>query len=283
VWAGLESVYCELDSGTYQICIEQVASLIDKNVCAIMGVHLWGGACDTKALEQIATAHGIELYFDAAQAFGCTLDGVHIGNFGRCEVLSFHQANILNATEGGCICTNEDGLAARLRTMRSSSGAGETVSVVKTVNGRMSEAQAAIALMNLEDFPANRQNNQNLHRYYANRLESVPGLRLIKPSGVSLSNFQCAVCRVDELEYGLSRDALIALLKAERVFAEPVPEYPRRLNGPDILTGSCMQLPIGACMTAQRVERVCMLLTEAQREATAIRARLASAPADGPG
>ena len=166
VWAGLEPVYCDIDSDTHQICIEDVASLIDESVGAIMGVHLWGGACDTEALAQMAAAHGVQLYFDAAHAFGCTVDGVHIGNFGRCEVFSFHQANILNGTEGGCICTNEDDLAARLRTMRSSSGAAEAVSVIKTVNGRMSEAQAAIALMSVEDFPANRQNNQNLHGHY---------------------------------------------------------------------------------------------------------------------
>jgi len=274
VWAGLEPVYCELDPGTYQICVEQVTPLIDKNVCAIMGVHLWGGACDTQALARIANAHGIQLYFDAAHAFGCTVDQVCIGHFGRCEVFSFHQDNILNATEGGCICTNDDQLAARLRTMRSSSGAGEAVPVDKTVNGRFSEAQAAIALMNLEAFSVHRQNNEDLHGQYETRLGSLPGLQLVKPSGVSLSNFQCALCRVDELEYGLPRDALIALLAAENVFAQPVPEYPRRLNGPDILTAYCIQLPIGAGMTVQRVERVCTLLTQAHRGATAIRARL---------
>ena len=158
--------------------------------------------------------------------------------------------------------------------MRSSSGAPETVAVAKTVNGRFSEAQAAIALMNLEDFAAHRLANEELHRDYQVRLGSIPGLHLVKPSGISLSNFQCAVCRVDKLEYGLSRDALIALLAAENVFAQPVAEHPGRLNGPDILTASCIQLPIGACMTAERVERVCALLAGAHREATAIRARL---------
>jgi dTDP-4-amino-4,6-dideoxygalactose transaminase len=274
-WAGVEPVYCDIDPDTHQMCVERVRSRISKNIGAIMGVHLWGGACDTKALAQIAAAHGIQLYFDAAQAFGCTVDGVHIGNFGRCEVFSFHQANILNATEGGCICTNDDELAARLRTMRSSSGAGEIVPVIKTVNGRMSEAQAAIALMNLDDFPANRQNNQNLHRCYENGLESFPGLRLIKPSGVSYSNFQNAVCRVDELEFGVSGDMLVALFNAENVCAEIQPRYPRRLSDAQSVGESYIQLPIGASVTAQDVERICSILIQAHRAAPAIRARLA--------
>jgi dTDP-4-amino-4,6-dideoxygalactose transaminase len=271
LWAGLEPVYCEIDLATHQVSIEHVAALIDENVVAIMGAHLWGGACDTNALTRLATAHGIQLYFDAAHAFGCMVDGVHIGNFGRCEVFSLHQANILNATEGGCICTNDDALAARLRTMRSSSAAGEAVAVIKTVNGRMSEAQAAIALMNLEDFPANRQRNEELHRSYHILLESVPGLQLIKPSGVSLSNLQCAACRVDELEYGLSRNVLVALLNAENVCAEPQTQYPR-----DSLSAPYIHLPIGAGMTVQEVERICTILTRANRNAPAIRARLAA-------
>ncbi len=274
VWAGLEPVYCDVDSDTSQINIDQVASLIDENVSAIMGVHLWGGACDPQALAQITALHGIQLYFDAAHAFGCIVNGVHIGNFGRCEVLSFHQANILNATEGGCVCTNDDELAARLRTMRSSSGAGEPVSVIKTVNGRMSEAQAAIALMNLDDFPANRDNNETLYHTYEVGLESIRGLQLIKPTGVSLSNFQCVVCRINELDYGLSSKVLIALLNAENVCARPRPKYSRRLPDAESVSDPCIQLPIGAGMTVQHVERICAILTKAYGAAPAIRARL---------
>jgi dTDP-4-amino-4,6-dideoxygalactose transaminase len=275
-WAGLEPVYCDVDLDTQQIDIDQVATLIDEKVTAIMGVHLWGGACDPQALAQLADLHGIQLYFDAAHAFGCTVDGIHIGNFGRCEVLSFHQANILNATEGGCICTHDDELAAYLRTMRSSSGVGRPVSVIKTVNGRMSEAQAAIALMNLEDFPANRTHNETLHRNYEMQLESVPGLQLIKPTGVSFSNFQCAVCRVNELEYGLSPQILIALLNAENVYAKPEATYSRPL--PDAASADTfyIQLPIGTGVTVQEVERICTILTRAYRVAPAIRARVAS-------
>jgi dTDP-4-amino-4,6-dideoxygalactose transaminase len=284
-WAGLEPVFCDIDPDTHQIDSGQIAALIDKDVSAIMGVHLWGGACDTKALAKLAEAHGVQLYFDATHAFGCALDGVHIGNFGRAEVLSFHQDNILNATEGGCICTNDDELAARLRTMRSSAGAGKPVEVTKTVNGRMSEAQCAIALMSLEDFPANRQNNQTLHRIYAAQLAQITGLHLVKPSGVSFSNYQSVVCQVDESKFGLSRDLLIALLKAENVnarryfypclhrsipYAQQLPQYLELLPNTDSLSASCIQLPIGALVSVKDVVCICDILGRAHYAAPAI-------------
>jgi dTDP-4-amino-4,6-dideoxygalactose transaminase len=287
-WAGLEPVFCDVNPDTHQIALDQVAALIDKDVSAIMGVHLWGGACEPEALAELAKANGVQLYFDAAHAFGCEVDGVRIGNFGRAEVFSFHATKILSATEGGCICTNDDELAARLRTMRSSAGAGKPTEVVRTVNGRMSEAQCAIALMSLEDFPANRQNNETLYRLYAAQLAAIPGLHLVRPSGVSLSNYQYLVCQIDEGEFGLSRDTLIALLKAENVnarryfypglhrsipYAQDFPRYLERLPNTDSLSASCIQLPIGALVSAQGVERICSILSRAHQAAPSIRGR----------
>lgn len=288
-WAGLEPVFCDVDPDTHQLDLKQVAALIDQDVSAIMGVHLWGGACQPKVLAELAGAHGVQLYFDAAHAFGCAVDDVRIGNFGRAEIFSFHQDNILNAGEGGCICTNDDELAAKLRVMRSSAGAGnKPAEVTKTVNGRMSEAQCAIALMSLEDFSANQQNNQALYHLYETRLAAISGLHLVKPSGVSFSNYQYLVCRVDEHTFGLSRDVLIALLKAENInarryfypgvhrsipYAQQLPQYLERLPNTDRLSATCIQLPIGALVSAQSVQRICEILGRAHQAAPAIRER----------
>jgi len=51
--------------------------------------------------------------------------------------------------DGAYLATNDIDLADRLRTMRSSSGVSRLLPVKKTVNGRMSEAQAGIALLSL--------------------------------------------------------------------------------------------------------------------------------------
>lgn len=287
-WAGLEPVFCDIDLDTHQIAIDRIAALIDKDVSAIMGVNLWGGACNPKALTELAATHGVQLYFDSAHAFGCTVDGVRIGNFGRAEVFSFHATKILSATEGGCICTNDDDLAARLRSIRPSYGADKPVNIVRVVNARMSEAQAAIALMSLEDFPANQKNNETLYRLYEARLNAIPGLHLVRPTGVSFSNYQYVVCRVDESEFGLPRDLLIDLLKAENVvarryfypgvhrsipYAQELPQYLDNLPNTDSLCASCIQFPIGALVSARDIERICNILNRAQQASADIRAR----------
>ncbi|MDA8155952.1 MAG: DegT/DnrJ/EryC1/StrS family aminotransferase [Actinomycetota bacterium] len=287
-WAGLEPVFCDVDPITHHIDPDRVKALIGNGVSAIMGVNLLGGACDQGALAAVAEANGIQVYFDSAHAFGCEAGGVKIGNFGRAEVFSFHSDNIINAAEGGCICTSDDELAARLRSIRPSYGPDIPVNILRVANARMSEAQAAAALMGLEDFQANRANNEKLFHLYEKFLVEIPGLRLVRPGGVSLSNYQHLVCVVDEAEFGMGRDLLIKLLRAENILAKrlfypglhrsipyvnALPQYGETLPNTDRLCARSVQFPIGALVSAPDVERICGILLMAHQNAGEILAR----------
>jgi len=274
-WVGIEPVFCDVDPETHQMDVGHLETLIDDDVSGIMGVNLWGGACDVQALQAVATRHGIALYFDSAHAFGCEVNGKKIGGFGDMEVFSFHATKVLSTTEGGCICTNDDELAARLRNIRSSYGAGNPVSVVKTSNGRMSEAQGAIGLLNLEDFEANRQKNESLFQVYQRELEGVSGIKVVKAAGVSRSNHQYMVCQIDDDVFGLTRDELVKVLAAENInarryfypgthrsigFLDNPSGAPGKLPVTEHLCQNCIQLPIGALVEEDMVVRVCGLI-----------------------
>ena len=73
-------------------------------------------------------------------------------------VLSFDSFNTAFGF-GACIYTDDDDFADALRCMRSSGGIRRKVTVKRTVNGRMSEAQAAFCLLRLKylnsDFASN--------------------------------------------------------------------------------------------------------------------------------
>ena len=288
-WAGLNPLFCDIDRDTHQIDVNEILNRMDDEVSAVMGVNLWGGACQPKILEELATTLGVPLYFDSAHAFGCMVEEGKIGGFGQAEVFSFHATKILNATEGGCICTNDDDLALRLRSIRPSYGAAAPVPIVRVANARMSEAQAAVALMSLEDFPENRANNEKLYRLYERYLREVPGIRLVKPAQVVFSNYQYLICEIDSRQFGLSRDQLLEVLKAENVIARRY-FYPglhrcipyaddARLGGAkfphtDELCQVCVQLPIGARVSETSVEKICDILVRIHGHAQGIRDRL---------
>ena len=289
LWASLEPLFCDIDPNTHQLSTEQVIKHIDKGADAILGVNLWGGSCNPETLTHLAKKNGIQIFFDSAHGFGCEVDGTKLGNFGSAEVFSFHATKIMNTTEGGCICTNDDDLAHRLRNIRSSYGVEKQVDVVKTSNGRMSEAQAAIGLMSLDDFSKNRQNNKTLHRLYESELNGIPGITLLQPTDVSFSNYQYLVCMVDEKEYGVSRDTLINLLKDQNILARryfypglhrTIPFSSMHKNDTDVfpntdyVCSSCIQFPLGALISDQDVVNICGVVKKVHDHSSKIRSNI---------
>lgn len=289
-WNGLRPVFCDVDPETHHIDPEAASRLIDKDVSGILGVHLWGGACDISGLQEVCDQHGLKLYFDAAHAFGCRVAERPVGGFGELEVFSFHATKVLNATEGGCVTTNDDDLAARLRNIRSSYGAGPPVPVTKTSNGRMSEAQAAFALISLRDHAKIRARNEDLFRAFDRGLAGIPGIRLIHPVNVTQSNYQYAACEVDPDRFGMTRDFLMEILHAENIIARRY-FYPgthrtvgftdfadsesARLPVTEHLTETGLQLPLGARVDQMAVTRICEIIGLAQESAADLcRARL---------
>jgi dTDP-4-amino-4,6-dideoxygalactose transaminase len=283
-----------VDPGTHQLDPRQVdRALQDDSVSAILAVNLWGDACQHEELSHLAKHHGIPLYYDSAHAIGCEVDGRSMGGFGALEVFSFHATKVLSAAEGGCISTDDDELAARLRNIRSSYGAGHSVHVRRTANGRMSEAQAAIALLSLKSLTANIERNQTLYEIYASELAGVPGLRLLRPQNVSCSNYQYVVCEIDASTYGLSRNQLHAVLKAENVlsrryfypgihrctpYIEMLPRAGDSLPVTEALCERVLQFPIGHAVDARAVARITGTIRAAQAQALAIRRLMEGTP-----
>src|SRR5690349_4944149 len=100
-WQEITPVFCDIDPRTHNIDPQQVEKLITPRTTGIIGVHVWGRACDVAALEAIAARRRLTLLFDAAHAFGCSYRGRMIGGFGDAEVLSFHATKFFNSFEGG--------------------------------------------------------------------------------------------------------------------------------------------------------------------------------------
>jgi dTDP-4-amino-4,6-dideoxygalactose transaminase len=157
-----------------------------------------------------------------------------------------------------------------------------------TVNARMSEAQAAIALTSLQGIDERIANNRMIFERYRLALDGVPGVRLVQPSNVTRSNYQCIVVEIAEDHFGLSRDLLWSVLRAEGVrarryfkpgihrsvpFDTLYPQYAEALPVTDRLCDTVLQLPIGALVTTEDAERIGDLIRDAHAYADGLLAR----------
>jgi dTDP-4-amino-4,6-dideoxygalactose transaminase len=289
-WAGIDPLFCDVDPQTHILTPELVAPLLDdQEVSAILPVHLWGNLCNTEDLEELARRKGIPVYYDAAHAFGCTRNGRKAGCHGALEIFSFHATKVFNTTEGGCVCTNDDDIAERLRNLRSSYGRRISVDIPVHANGRFSEAQAVMGLLCLEEYDSIIEANKARFELYTELLRNIPGIRMLQPVSSEESNYQYVVLEIDKQAFGLTRDQLILLLEAENIFARryfvpgmhrciPYKDlYPNVVDAlpiTDMLCETVMQLCSGQAISLQDVRTICELINFIFDNADSLRMRL---------
>ena len=217
-WQGITPVFADIDPATHNLDPDAVRRMITPRTTGIIGVHLWGRPAPVDELQAVADEYGLQLMFDAAHAFGCSYRGRTIGNFGACEVLSFHATKVLNSMEGGAVVTNDNALAAAMRLMRNFGFSGYDDVIHPGTNGKMPEVNAAMGLVNLDALPqfiaANRQN----YYAYAEAFAGIDGLTLLEYDEASSPNYQYVVIEVSP-DFQATRDEVVVALQAENILA----------------------------------------------------------------
>jgi dTDP-4-amino-4,6-dideoxygalactose transaminase len=216
---GITPVFADIDPVTHNLDTRSAEALITPRTTAIMGVHLWGRACNTDSVQALARKHSLRVIYDAAHAFGCSRQGRMIGTFGDCEVFSFHATKFLNSFEGGAITTNSDELAAQLRLIRNFGFIGFDKVVRLGTNAKMPEICAAMGLTSLESIGSLIATNRNHYALYQQELASLPSLSLINYDHAEKNNFQYIVIEIDKARCPVSRDALISVLHSHNILA----------------------------------------------------------------
>jgi dTDP-4-amino-4,6-dideoxygalactose transaminase len=103
---GATPVLVDIDRGTLQLNVEQVAQKISKRTKAIMPVHFAGQPVDLDALMDLAKKHNLALIEDAAHAVGTQYKDRLIGSFPTTSVFSFHPNKNMTTGEGGMVVSD---------------------------------------------------------------------------------------------------------------------------------------------------------------------------------
>jgi dTDP-4-amino-4,6-dideoxygalactose transaminase len=286
-WQEITPVFCDIDPITHTIDPALVERMITPRTTGIIGVHVWGNACNIEALEEIARRRNLKLLFDAAHAFSGSYNGRMIGNFGNAEVFSFHATKFFNTFEGGAVVTNDDELAAKIRLMKNFGFAGYDNVIYIGTNGKMSEVCGAKGLASFESIEEFIATNRRNYQHYMRELSRIPGIRFMEYGDEERKNYQYIVCEVDETETGISRDVLISILWKENVIArkyfypgchrmEPYRSYyPHAglmLETTEEVAAKVLLLPNGTAVREEEIAEICSVIRiaiERSEEATA--------------
>jgi dTDP-4-amino-4,6-dideoxygalactose transaminase len=277
-WQGITPVFADMDPATHNIDPAKIEALITPRTTGIVGVHVWGRACDTEAIEKIAVKHNLKVMYDASHGFGCSTQGRMLGGFGSCEVFSFHATKFINCFEGGVVATNDDDLAYQMRMMTNFGFTGYDRVEYLGINGKMNEVCAAMGLTNLEVMSDIIDVNRRNYLTYCEELRSVAGVSVMAYDTAERNNYQYVVIVVDPDACLRNRDEIIEALHAENVIArkyfwpgchrmEPYrttqPETWKRLPETERVAAQVIVLPTGQTVDEETVRRVCRIIKDA--------------------
>jgi len=211
VFVDIEPIYCNLDP-------EKIEAAITPQTTAILPVHVYGNPCYIELIQEIADTYGLKVIYDAAHAFGNTLNGTSLLNHGDLSTLSFHATKPYTTMEGGAIVCHDEKIKQRIDYLKNFGFAGETKVMAPGINSKMNEMQAALGLLQLKYHKKNIDSRKKIADFYKSELENVHGISVL-PDYPELGdyNYSYFPIFVDEKQYGKSRDELYFYLKEKGI------------------------------------------------------------------
>lgn len=216
-WSGATVVFIDSLEDTYNIdpvSLEQGIQTAKKaglKPVGIIPVDIFGQPADYDAIEAIANEHGLWIMADGAQSFGATYKGRMVGNIGDLATTSFFPAKPLGCYgDGGAVFTNDDELAAILKSIRvHGQGSDKYDNVRIGMNGRLDTIQAAILIEKLKIFPNEMIKRQQVADAYSVALKDYVQVPAVLDNATS-AWAQYTIC----LPQHVARNQLINDLKA---------------------------------------------------------------------
>ena len=146
---GATPVFADIDPDSFCLSPAAVEGAITDRTRAIMPVHLYGHPADMPAILRLAESHGLDVFEDAAQAHGASLDGTPVGAFGRFGMFSLYPTKNMTSGEGGMVSVTDAETARRLRLYRNQGMEKQYHNEVVGLNNRMTDIHAAIGRVQL--------------------------------------------------------------------------------------------------------------------------------------
>jgi len=170
---GLLPIFADINPHTFNIDPDKIKEVITPNTSAILGVHVFGNACEVESIDKIAKQHNLKVVYDAAHAFDVQYKEQSILNYGDISTLSFHATKLFHTIEGGALIINNDDLVQKARYLINF-GIENSESIPELgTNAKMNELEAAMGLCVLDDMEQIKQSRKTIIETYQNELQGL--------------------------------------------------------------------------------------------------------------
>lgn len=177
-YAGAKVRLVDPDEQTYNMCGKGLEEAWTPRCKAIIPVHLYGQPANMDEVMSFARTKGLYVVEDCAQAHGATYKGKKAGTFGDVGCFSFYPGKNLGALgDGGAILTDNEELAARIRSLGNYGSIKKYHHKYKGTNSRLDEVQAALLHIKLKHLDAYNAARNEVAKEYLTKITN-PKIKL---------------------------------------------------------------------------------------------------------
>lgn len=178
---GAKPVFVDIDPETYNIDVSRIQEAITPSTKAIIPVSLFGQVANLEKINEVAESEGIAVIEDGAQSFGATRNGRRSCSQAAIGSTSFFPAKPFGCYgDGGALFTDDSGMAAIMRSIRSHGGEKRHHHTLVGMNGRFDTIQAAIMLAKLPNFSKEVERRAELGKRYSEGLGGVCNIPIVE-------------------------------------------------------------------------------------------------------
>ncbi|MDP4840371.1 MAG: UDP-4-amino-4,6-dideoxy-N-acetyl-beta-L-altrosamine transaminase [Alphaproteobacteria bacterium] len=293
-YVGADVVFVDVDPTTGLMTAETLEEVIiqnkNKNLKAVINVHLAGQCENLEKIAVIARKYGLLIIEDAAHAIGTHYiskegSSYPIGSNAYCDLttFSFHPVKTIAMGEGGAVTTNDPSLAQKLKIFRSHGMLREESQWINKheetgpwyyemhelgYNYRVSDINCALGLSQLHKLEIFKQNRMQLVEQYDELFKETKNLIPLRKLYSSDTSWHLYVLLIDFHNLGVTRKALMERLKEQGIGTQvhyiPVYKQPyyKKIYGEMILPGSeeyyskCLSIPLYTGLDNHQLEKI---------------------------
>ena len=273
----LKPVLVEPDIQTYNLDISLIEQAITPRTKAIMVVHLYGRACWSEELENIARKYRLKIIEDNAQAVGAYRHCGHdsqssakrTGSLGDAAGNSFYPGKNLGALgDAGAVTTSDDEVASLVRALGNYGSKEKYINDYQGLNSRTDEIQAAFLSVKLKYLDMENEIRRQIADSYVKNIKNEKIILPLLPEPKDMHVYHLFVIRTekrDELRSYLENNGVQALIHY------PVPPHKQKAytnwNGKSFpitekIHREVLSLPMSPVMSEEEVGRVIDLLNK---------------------
>lgn len=278
VYQGATPVFVDSEPGTWNMDPELLRQAIDDRLRAtgklpkaIIPVHLYGTPARMDEINSVASAYGIPVVEDAAEALGSEYNGRYCGTFGTYGALSFNGNKMITTSGGGALICPDEESAHRVKFYATQARENFPYYQHEQIgyNYRLSNISAGIGRGQMYVLDEHITRRRAIHALYVEKLKNTPGITVMQPrSNVDLHpNYWLSTILVNPQEAGFTYQELSARLTAADIESRPLwkpmhlqpvfAKAPAYVNGvSEALFAQGLCLPSGPMVTDEDVDRI---------------------------